>query len=438
MKDEVGRKVTMTLTRTTILGKAISLVALVGLVLAILWLWLRPVQVSTAGVGVRELRPMVQGVGTVEAKLVVALAAKITGRISAMNVDQGDVVRTSQLLVKLENSELTAEVERAAANLERVKLGLLTQEAALLRAQAGLAAADAAIAKARSNQLLAQANAERWRKLAANDLVAQMDLDDRLNAAKSADAELRSAEALREAAAKDVAAQEIALKVVPQDIAATAAALASARARNAETTIASPIDGYVISRELETGAAVNVGTPILKLADPASIWVTVFVDEREAGSLTVGDPADVSLRSIAGRTFGGKIARIRRESDRVTEQRTVDIHFDERPARLTLGEQAEAAIRPGAKKTLALPLAAVVQSPKGAGAWTVADGRMRFKPARFGVADRAGWIEVIEGFSGGERVIIAPGRLADLKNDGRRVAVVRSESDALVVEKSQP
>jgi hypothetical protein len=68
----------------------------------------------------------------------------------------------------------------------------------------------------------------------------------------------------------------------------------------------------------------------------------------------------------------------------------------------------------------------------------VADGRMRFTPARFGVADRAGWIEVIEGFSGGERVIIAPGRLADLKNDGRRVAVVRSESDALVVEKSQP
>jgi HlyD family secretion protein len=437
-ESESARKVIMTLTRTTILGKAISLAALAGLVVAALWLWLRPVQVSTAEVTVRELNPRVQGVGSVEAKLVVALAAKITGRITAMNVDQGDVVRISQLLVKLENSELSAEVERAAANLERVKFGLLTQEAALLRAQAGLAAADAAIAKARSNQLLAQANAERWRKLAATDLVAQMDLDERLNAAKSADAELRSAEALREAAAKDVSAQEIALKAVPQDIAAGAAALASAQARNAETTIASPIDGYVVSRELETGAAVSVGTPILKLADPASIWVTVFVDEREAGSLVVGDAADVALRSIAGRTFRGKIARIRRESDRVTEQRTVDIGFEQRPPRLTLGEQAEAASRPGAKKVLALPLAAVVQSPKGAGAWTVVDGRMRFKPARFGIVDDAGWIEVIEGFSGGERVITAPGRLADLKNDGRRVAVARAESDALAVEKSQP
>ena len=422
----------------SLLGRTLAAIAGVVVLLIAAWLFLRPTPVMTAEVVVRQIRPAIQGVGTVEAKVVVQLAAKITGRIVSISVDQGDVVRTSQVLVRLENSELTAEVERAAANLERVKLGLLTQEAALLRAQAGLAAAEAAIAKARSNQLLAQANAERWRKLAATNLVAQMDLDERLNAAKSADAELRSAEALREAAAKDVSAQEIALKAVPQDIAAAAAALASTRARNAETTIASPIVGYVVSRELEAGAAVNVGTPILKLADPASIWVTVFVDEREAGSLAVGDAADVALRSIAGRTFRGKVVRIRRESDRVTEQRTVDILFDERPARLTLGEQAEAAIRPGAKKVLAVPLAAVVQSPKGAGAWTVVDGRMRFKPARFGIVDGAGWIEVIEGFSGGERVITAPGRLADLKNDGRRVAVARAESDALAAGKSQP
>ena len=429
---------TLRLLHTTILGKAIAIAAMAGLVLTVLWLWLRPIQVATAEVGVRELTPKVQGVGTVEAKIVVQLAAKIAGRITKLNADHGDSVRLGQTLVQLESSELSAEVERAAAGLERVKFALLTQEAAVLRAQAGLAAADAAIVKAHANQLLAQANAERWRKLAATDLVAQMDLDERLNAAKSADAELRSAEALREAAAKDVSAQEIALKAVPQDIAAGAAALASARARNAETNIASPIDGYVISRELELGTAVNPGTPILKLADPASIWVTVFIDERDAGSLAVDDVADVALRSITGRTFRGKVARIRRESDRVTEQLTVDIRFDDRPGRLTLGEQAEATIQPSGKRALALPLAAVVQSPNGAGAWTVIDGRMRFKPARFGVVDPAGWIEVIEGFSGGEQVMVAPGKLADLKNEGRRVAGATQRSDAIAAEKQKP
>jgi hypothetical protein len=83
-------------------------------------------------------------------------------------------------------------------------------------------------------------------------------------------------------------------------------------------------------------------------------------------------------------------------------------------------------------------LAAVVQSPKGAGAWTVVDGRMRFKPARFGVVDPAGWIEVIKGFSGGEQVMVAPGKLADLKNEGRRVAGATQRSDAIAAEKQKP
>ena len=112
----------------------------------------------------------------------------------------------------------------------------------------------------------------------------------------------------------------------------------------------------------------------------------------------MGDVADVALRSFAGRTFRGKVVRIRRESDRVTEQLTVDIGFDRPPERLILGEQAEATIRPTAKNATALPLAALVQSSKGAGAWTVIDGRLRFRRARLGMVDPAGWIEVAEGF----------------------------------------
>jgi hypothetical protein len=63
---------------------------------------------------------------------------------------------------------------------------------------------------------------------------------------------------------------------------------------------------------------------------------------------------------------------------------------------------------------------------------------MRFKPARFGVVDPAGWIEVIKGFSGGEQVMVAPGKLADLKNEGRRVAGAAQRSDAIAAEKQKP
>ncbi len=417
------------------LSKTLLMLGSLALFGGAVWLWLRSTQVATAEVTAREISPAIQGVGTVEAKVVVQLAAKITGRIVIMNVDQGDTVQPGQVLVQLENAESSAEVDRAVANVDRANLAVHLQQAGLLRSQAALSASEAIVAKARANRSLAYANADRWRKLAATDLVAQMDLDERINVAQSADAELKSAEALREAAAKEVALQEAALNIAPKDIAAATAALASVRARKADSIITSPISGYVVSRELESGAAVNPGTPILKLADPRTIWATVYVDEGEAGPIAVGNTADVSLRSRPDRAFRGKVVRVRRESDRVTEQLTVDISFDELPEGLTLGQQAEATIRPAARRAIALPLAAVVQSPTGSGAWTVVDDRLRFRRARLGSVDPAGWIEVVQGFSVGDLVVIAPGKLADLKNEGRRVVTSTRGSELVVAEK---
>jgi len=415
--------------------KAVLIAGGLAFFAAAIWLWLRPTQVTMAEVIVRDISPVVQGVGTVEAKMVVQIASKIAGRIVMMKVDQGDTVGLGQLLVQLEDSESSAEVERALANLDRAKLAVHAQQASVLRSQAALSAAEAIVVRAQANRSLAYANAARWDKLAAAELVAKMDLDERNNAAQVADAELKSAEALREAAVREVAVQNVALNIVPKDIAASAAALASVQAKKADTVITSPIKGYVVSRELESGATVNAGTPILKLADRRTIWVTVYVDEREAGSITVGNRADVTLRSMPDRAFLGKVVRIRRESDRVTEQLTVDIGFDRPPERLILGEQAEATIRPTTKNAMALPLAALVQSPKGGGAWTVVDGRLRFRRARLGMVDPAGWIEVIAGFADGEHVVIAPGKLADLKNEGRRVTAGAKTSDAIASHK---
>ncbi len=426
------RRVTKLLSRTILIG---AILALIGVAL---WFWLRPVQVTTAEVSMRQISPAVQGVGTVEAKVIVQLAAKITGRVIATKVDQGDTVKTGQTLILLEDSEAVAEVERARADVERAKLAVPAQQAALLRVRATLLAADATVARTKANQTLARANAARWRQLVAAGVVSQMDMEARVTEAQVADEDVKIAEAQRQAAMKDIAAQEAAVKIARNEIVTAAAALASARARKEYTVITSPIDGYVVSRELEAGASVNPGTPILKLADPLTAWVTVFVDEREAGPISVGDTADIALRSLPGKKLRGKIARIERESDRVTEQRALDIAFDEPPPRLTLGEQAEATIYPPTKRAAALPLGAVVRMPEGVGAWTVVDGTLRFRRARLGVVDPGGWVEVLEGFSAGERVVVAPGSLADLKNEGLRVTAVAQKSEASRTETPKP
>ncbi len=394
---------------------------------AVLFL-VRPIPVIVAEVSVHDVAPAIQGVGTVEAKVIVQVAAKITGRVSSVLVDQEDSVETGQLLARLEDSQHAAEVKQGEAVLQRARLAIAAQEAALRKAQASSAAAEAGVSRVRATEALARVNAQRWRQLHLEGGVSRVDADVRATEAVAAAEELRSAEAQRRAASEDVAALHASLETARQDIRVAEAALAAAQARRADTVVVSPLKGYVVSRDLEPGATVNPGTPILKIADPYTVWVTVHVDEREAGGITVGDPADFALRSQTGRTFPGRVARIRRESDRVTEQLAVDIAFAERPSRLTLGEQAEATIRPPAKKgVVALPLAAVMRRPEGLGTWTVDNGRLRFRAVRLGVANPGGWVEVLEGLRPNEQVVLHPGRLADPRYEGRRVRITHGK-----------
>jgi HlyD family secretion protein len=442
---------------------------------------LRPAAVSIAEVVRRDITPAVQGVGTVEAKVVVQISSKITGRIVAVLVDQGDVVEVGQVLVRLDEAQLRADVQRseaavraAEAQLRDLLAGSRPEEIA--EARANLARAEAQlndllagsrapeieelqqrVQSASATRVLAERELKRIEQLHARELVAAQEHDRARQAHDVAVAQERAAQqALRlaiEGARKDqiaaarhqVDATRRRLDLLlagarPEQVAEARArtqearaALALARERLADTIIASPVNAYVVSRELEPGATVNPGTPILKIADPRTAWVTVHVDERDTGGVTVGDPAEVVLRSLSGRTLRGHVARIQRESDRVTEQLAVDVALDERPPRLVLGEQAEALIRqsavPGA---LVIPLAAVVRRPEGLGALAVTDGRLHFRTVRFGAADPGGWIQVLDGLRAGEHVVVAPGRMAEPAHEGRRVRAPAVDTAASV------
>ena len=388
----------------------------------------RPPQVTVAAAAVREIAPVIQGVGTVEAKTVVRVSAKITGRLVSVLVDQGDAVRTGQLLATLDRAEQQAQVAQAEAAVQRARMAVIAQEVALRKAAASVQAAEATVRRLTATEGLATVNADRWRQLHQEGGVSRVEMDVRVTEAVVAGQERRSAEAQRRVAEEEVAVGQAAVDTLRQEVRVAEAALAATRARQADTEIRSPLDGVVVLRELEAGATVNPGSGILKIADPRTAWVTVHVDERDLGNLSVGDRAEISLRSLPGRPVRGQVARIQRESDRVTEQLAVDIALLERPERLTLGEQAEARVRPLARQgAVGVPLGALVRTADGPGVWTVVTGRLAFRPVRIGVVDPGGWVETLGGVREGDEVVVAPGRLADRRNEGRRVMVVRTQ-----------
>jgi HlyD family secretion protein len=246
---------------------------------------------------------------------------------------------------------------------------------------------------------------------------------------KAGHADVKQAEAQLKAAKDDSATQTSSLKVIEQDISASRAALDSAASRKADTTIVSQTTGYVVSRELEPGAVVNPGTPILKVADPTTIWATVYVDELYASSFEVGDSAEITLRSMQTSKLKGKVARIRRESDRVTEQIAVDVSFDETPENLRLGEQLEVVIKPRSRTANAIPASALIPSRNGLGVWVVTDGKLTFRKLQTGLVDADGWTEVISGMEEGEKVVVSPGKLADISNEGRAVSFTEEKRE---------
>jgi HlyD family secretion protein len=383
------------------------------------FLLFRPGAVTTAAVTTRDIALAIQGVGTVEAKVVVNVSSKITDRVVSVLVDQGDTIKARQLMARLDDAQYVASVDQAGASMRAAEAqlrdllaGARPDEIEQLRAR---------LANAGATRSLAERELQRTKELFAKDLISAQDMDRARQAHDAATAAERDARhgldlALHNWARKDQ------IEAARAQLHAAQSALTLAREKLADTVIVSPLEGYVVSRDLEAGGVVNPGIPIFKIADPRTAWVTVYVDERDTAGLAVGNPAEITLRSLPGHAFRGRVARIQREGDRVTEQLAVDVAFVDRPPRLILGEQVEVTIRPPTHSAaIALPLAAVVRRPDGSGALVVEDGRIHFRPVRLGAADPAGWIEALQGLSPGQTVVTAPGRLADPQNEGRRV-----------------
>lgn len=390
------------------------------------FLFFRPVAVTVAAVTTRDIAPAIQGVGTVEAKVVVNVSSKITDRVVSVLVDQGDTIRAGQVMARLDDTQYVPGVNQAAASMRAAEAqlrdllaGARPDEIEQLRAR---------LASASATRALTERDFQRTKDLFAKELISAQDMDRARQAYDAATAAERDARHALDLALNNWARTDQ-IEAARAQVQAAQSALVLAREKLTDTVIVSPLEGYVVSRDLEAGGIVNPGIPIFKIADPRTAWVTVYVDQRDTAGLAVGNPADITLRSLPGHVFRGRVARIQREGDRVTEQLAVDVAFAERPPRLILGEQVEVTIRPPTHSAaIALPLAAVVRRPDGSGVLVVEDGRIHFKPVRLGAADPAGWIEALQGLSPGQAVVTAPGRLADPQNEGRRVRVTRADA----------
>lgn len=354
-----------------------------------------PAKVQVVSLVKRDLVAEVYGNGTVEAKIVVSISSKITGRLAEVLVDQGDLVKRGQALAKIEATELQAQSRQATATMEKSAATVALEQANLQKAQA--------------SQLLAEKNNRRFSALASKELVSTQ--------------EAEQYETALLLARQETARANAALNSAEREKTAATAAMAASRSRLDEALILAPEDGVIIRRDLEPGATVTAGLPILLLANPNTVWVKANVDESQLKGIAPGQPATITLRSAPGEKFPGQVARLAWESDRVTESLEVDVAFTPALKNFRLGEQAEVLITANSKQgASSIPKAALIIREKQRGVWVITGNRLQFRGVVTGIEDNH-FVEITSGLADQDVIALAAIEQLQKFNDGQKVRI---------------
>lgn len=340
---------------------------------------LAPIRVTVATATEGRLSPALFGIGTVEARRAYLIGPTVAGRVRRVAVDVGDAVKAGQLLAEMDPVDLD---ERAAA-----------LDASIARAGSAIAAMQAQRRDAQARKELAGLNARRYVELGAQNFMSAAAVEAKLQEQASAEATVSSAEAN--------------LAAARQDLQRLAAERAGLKQQRDNVRLLAPADGMVISRDAETGSTVVAGQAVLRLIEPASLWVRVRLDQGRSAGLAAGLRAAIVLRSNPSAALAGRVARVEATSDSVTEERVAMVAFDAPPAGVSAGELAEVTLTlPPTAPAVLLPNSSLQRQGDQVGVWRVDGKGLRFAPVRTGQASLDGQVQILEGLKAGDEVVV--------------------------------
>ena len=253
------------------------------------------------------LTAVVSASGTLSAVTTVAVGSQISGQIKELFVDFNSPVKQGQLLARIDPETFELKVKQAQADLDAAASALANQKGNVL-----VLKSQALRARIQANE--AKADLERKKSLFAKGFIA--------------DAERDKAQFVYDALAEAVLTADAQVAVGESQVANAGAvikqreaALASARVDLARTAIVAPVDGVVISRQVDAGqtvaASLNTPTLFTIAKDLRDMQVEVAIDESDISKIRLDQRVTFTVDAFAGRTFEGKVAQIRKAAQSV-------------------------------------------------------------------------------------------------------------------------
>lgn len=332
--------------------------------------------------------------GTLAAQDQVAVAFKVAGRIEALPVDLGDVVKQGQVIASLDRTDLRLAVSQAEAALEqaRARLGLapgvdsesVVVEKAPLVQQARAALEESRLARDRARQMLDER------------LISKADYD-------TAEANFQIADGRYQDALDEIRNRQATLLQRKSE-------LELARQMLADADLRAPISGAVLMRSGSVGQYVAPGNAVVTLVRMHPLRLQLPVPERAASGVRIGQEIVLQLENDTT-TYRGNVTRLSPAIDPVNRTLMVEASIPNEGGRLKPGSFVRASlVTVRGDEALFIPSDALVVFAGIEKVYLVAEGKSAERLVRTGRRD-GNRIEVVEGLRAGERVVVKPGSL---------------------------
>ena len=343
-----------------------------------------PMPVDMAPATRHEVIDYVTVVGNLIGQATVDVVPRVGGRIESIPVKLGDRVTKGQMVTKIEDDQIREQINQRLASLEVNKANVTQRES------------DAKLAETVFLRMKAQYD---------RDLLSKQLLED--------------AEAKYNTAVSNVG-------VAKAQLVQTQSAVDELKITLANTTVTSPVDGFVSKRVLDQGAFAGANTVILSVVDIGVVRMVANLVEKDVKRVQPGVSALVEVDAFPGEQFTGKVSRVAPVFDPATRTAPMEIEVPNPGFRLKPGMYARVRLtvdrRPNA---LTVPRGAIADIEGKRGVFMLENQVAKFHEVKTGLQDNER-VEILEGLTEGQKVVTV-GTLA--LRDGDRISVVGEPGD---------
>lgn len=209
---------------------------------------------------------------------------------------------------------------------------------------------------------------------------------------------------------------EVRRNAAQSELAAARARVVTARQQVSRTEVRAPFDGVVSERKISVGDTVQIGRELVKVIDPASMRFEGQISADRLGELKIGQPVAFRINGFGDAEFRGKLARIDASANATTRQVEVIAEFDNRAkAPQVAGLYAEGRVESSDHRALVLAEGSIQRQGDSAVVWKVAGNQLKKVAVTLGERDdRRGEVVIASGLALGDQVLRAPtGNLVD-------------------------